>query len=191
MSLVDQCSVIDSCAMDIKENLGTVNLKEKDNFKPYDCDMEDCTTVKNKSRRKEKQEKLKKVWLSLDGLNPQDCRTPFMETKQLPSETTNEDPVPVKVDMEIIDKAYHYWLSGNNLLEDSPELSFFGNLFKSLFLQGSSNQSLPDELFLSNVNIEGVINSTPGVTSQKHSDGNVNASRLVSITLRSDLNFCL
>lgn len=184
-SLVDQSSVIVSCAMDIKENLAIVNRKEKENFKRYNCDIEN-TTFKNKSRKIEEQD-------MLDGLKPPDCCTPFMEAKQLPCKTTNQDqPALIKVNKELTEKEYNYWLSDNNLLEDSPELSFFGNLFKSLFLLGSSNQSLLDEILSSNnVNMEGVINSTPGVKPQKHGDSNLNASWLVSVILISDLYFCL
>lgn len=191
-SLVDQSSVIVSCAMDIKENLGTFNRKGKENVKRYNCDIEN-TTFKNKSRKIEEQDMLKNVRLWLDSLKPPDCCTPFMEAKQLPCKTTNQDqPSLIKVNKELTEEAYNYWLSDNNLLEDSPELSFFGNLFKSLFLPGSSNQSLLDELLSSNnVNMEGVINSTPGVKPQKHGDSNLNASWLVSVILISDLYFCL
>lgn len=191
-SLVDQSSVIVSCAMDIKENLGIFNRKRKDNFKRYNCDIEN-TTFKNKSRKMEEQDMLKNVLLWIDGLKPPDCCTPFMEAKQQPCKTTNQDqPALVKVNKELIEEAYNYWLCDNNLLEDSPELSFFGNLFKSLFLLGSSNQSLLDETLSSNnVNMEGVINSTPRVKPQKHGDSNLNASWLVSVILISDLYFCL
>lgn len=184
-SLVDQSSVIVSCAMDIKENLAIVNRKGKENFKRYNCDIEN-TTFKNKSRKIEEQD-------MLDGLKPPDCCTPFMEAKQLPCKTTNQDqPALIKVNKELTEEAYNYWLSDNNLLEDSPELSYFGNLFKNLFLLGSSNQSLLDEILSSNnVNMEGVINSTPGVKPQKHGDSNLNASWLVSVILISDLYFCL
>lgn len=191
-SLVDQSSVIVSCAMDIKENLGNFNRKGKENFKRYNCDIEN-TTFKNKSRKIEEQDMLKNVWLWLDGLKPADCCTSFMEAKQLPCKATNQDqPASIKVNKELTEEAYNYWLSDNNSLEDSPELSFFGNLFKSLFLLGSSNQSLLDEILSSNnVNMEGVINSTPGVKPQKHGDSNLNASWLVSVILISDLYFCL
>lgn len=191
-SLVDQSSVIVSCAMDIKENLGIFNRKGKEKFKRYNCDIENIT-LKNKSRKIEEQDMLKNVWLWLDGLKPPDCCTPFIEAKQLPCKTTNQDQLAlIKVNKELTEEAYNYWLSDNNLLENSPELSFFGNLFKSLFLLGSSNQSLLDELLSSNnVNLEGVINSTQGVKSQKHGDSNLNASWLVSVILISDLNFCL
>lgn len=193
-SLVDPSSVIVSSAMDIKENLGVFNRKGKENYKRYNCDkLIKNTTFKNKSRKIEEQEMLKNVWLWLDGLKPSDCCTPFMEAKQLPCKTTNQDqPALIKVNKELTEEAYNYWLSDNNLLEDSPELSFFGNLFKSLFLLGSSNQSLLDKLLSSNnVNIEGVVNSTPGVKPQKHGDSNLNASWLVSVILISDLYFCL
>lgn len=192
MSFVDQSSVIVSCAMDIKENLAIFNRKGKENFKRYNSDIEN-TTFKNKSRKIEEQDMLTNVWLWFDGLKPPDCCTPFMEAKQLPCKTTTQDqPALIKVNKELTEEAYNYWLSDNNLLEDSPELSFFGNLFKSLFLQGSSNQSLLDELLSSNnVNMEGVINSTPGVKPQKHGDSNLNASWLVSVILISDLYFCL
>lgn len=148
--------------MDIKENLAISNRKGKENFKSYNCDIEN-TTFKN------------------------------MEAKQLPCKTTNQDqPALIKVNKELTEEAYNYWLSDNNLLEDSPELSFFGNLFKSVFLLGSSNQSLLDEILSSNnVNMEGVINSTPGVKPQKHGDSTLNVSWLVSVILISDLYFCL
>lgn len=173
--------------MGIKENRGIFSGNGKDN----NCDIEDCTTFINKCARIEKLEMLNKVWFWLDGLNPPDCRTPFMETKQLPHETTSENLALIKVEMGIIEEAYNYWLSDNNLLEDSQELSFFGNIFKSLFLLESSNQSLLDDLLSSNLNKEGVIYSSPGVKSQKHCDGNLNASWLVSITLINNLNFYL
>lgn len=190
MPLINQPSLTVSCTMDIKENLGIVDRKENEHFKHYNYAIEDCKTFINKSRRLEKEEMLKKVWLWLDGLNPPDCRTPFMETKQNPREITNS--ALVKVDMEITDEAYNYWLCDSNLLEDSPELSFFGNLFKSLFILESSNQSLPNELLLSNVNKKRVINSTPRVNSQEHRDVNLKVLRLVSITsINNDLYFCL
>lgn len=191
-SLVDPSSVIVSCAMDIKENLEICNRKRKENFKRYNCDIEN-TTFKNKSRKIERQEMLKNVCLWIDGLKSPECCTPFMEAKKLPCKTTNQDqPALIKVNKELTEEAYNYWLSDNNLLEDSPELSFFGNLFKSLFLLGSSNQILLDELLSSNnVTMKEVINSTPGVKPQKHGDSNLNASWFVSVILISDLYFCL
>lgn len=185
-SIVDQSVRVSSTNYG-KENLGHVSRKEKESCKRRLFGTKGRTTCKKNTRSLIKQKILEKGRLQSIYEDDSKFSIPLVEPKLLPHETIKEEPALMEIDMGVIEEANYYWLSDKNL-EDSQELSFFGNIFKGLFLVGNSN-----ELCLQNLNKERMIKSTPGKVSsyckksQKHCDSNLNDIRLVLIVLVNDV----